>query len=773
VDNSVKINVGPNAHSISDHTQTNWNGIIGEISIQALANQQILHADVYPSGKEKNAKLILELQNMAFSKVNTTLITDLNLYNSDYSISVPGRETSIVLKPGTTRKEITIDLGEQVQLWDEFEPNLYSMNLKLTDKKGETLDSREITFGVRDIRTQGTQFILNGRKVFMRGTLECAIFPLTGYPSMDVESWRQIYRKGKAYGLNHFRFHSWCPPEAAFTAADLEGVYLQPECSVWAYAREDELKNFIRKEAQFILKEYGNHPSFVFLGYGNEAGVPEDFMEELLAEWEKDSRRLYTGPANANITPSYDFAIAVAIPRKRNPPDPFSPGKLRYQDGWPPLPQYSFFNSEHPHTSRDYRVPVHNFGKPVIAHETVQRCTYPNLDRRVKYKGLLYPAYLDIAEDQLMKHHLISQVEDFVRASGKWQVQQFKEEIEAHLRTPGMGGFQLLQLNDFTGQGTALVGVLDAFWESKGYITAEEFSRFCNELVPLLRMEKRVWLENESFRAKLEVANFSRESYANARFKWRVTDKTGRIVKSGRMITGEIKVDNGIEIGEISFNLSGLPSAAKYNIEIRMEGTDFINDWDFWLFPAYSGLVDHGQILISANENEALEALGNGRTVLLIPEKSRIKGEIPPCFTSIYWNCAWTDVGESSTMGILTDPADPVFKSFPTDFHSNWHWWELLVDARPMILDGLPGELFPLIQLIDDYHQNRKLGVLFEGKVSNGKLLVCSMDISSDLEKRHVARQFRNSLISYMLSDNFNPRHKIEPGQVLSLFQRE
>ena len=590
---------------------------------------------------------------------------------------------------------------------------------------------------------------------------------------MDVESWRHIYRQGKAYGLNHFRFHSWCPPEAAFVAAVLEGVYLQPECSVWTYAREDELKNFIRKEAQFILREYGNHPSFVFLGYGNEAGVPEDFMEELLAEWKKDSRHLYTGPANANITPSYDFAIAVSIPRKKNPPDPFSPGKLRYQDGWPPLPQYSFFNAEHPHTSRDYREPVRNFGKPVIAHETVQRCTYPNLDRRVKYKGLLYPAYLDIAEDQLTKNNLISQVEDFIRASGKWQVQQFKEEIEAHLRTPGMGGFQLLQLNDFTGQGTALVGVLDAFWESKGYVTPEEFSRFCSELVPLLRMEKRVWLDNEIFRGKLEVANFSRESYANARFKWRVIDETGRIVNSGRIVTGEIKVDNGIEIDEISFDLSGLSSAAKYNIEVRMEGTDFINDWDFWLFPAYSGLVKPGQILITADEKEALDALGNGRTVLLIPEKSKIKGEIPPCFTSIYWNCAWTDVGESSTMGILTDPANPVFKSFPTDFHSNWHWWELLVDTRPMILNGLPGALSPMVQLIDDYHLNRKLGVLFEGKVSNGKLLVCSMDISTDLEKRHVARQFRNSLISYMLSENFNPRYKIEPGQVLSVFKLE
>ncbi|MCK5462036.1 MAG: beta-galactosidase, partial [Bacteroidales bacterium] len=342
VDNTVKINVGPNAHSISDHTQTNWNGIIGEIAIQPLGKQHILHANVYPSGKERNAKLILELQNTDSSKMNTTLITELKLYNSDYSASVPGKETSIVLAPGATRKEITIDLGEQIQLWDEFGPNLYSLILKLTDKKGKIQDSREITFGVRDIRTEGTQFILNGRKVFMRGTLECAIFPLTGYPSMDVESWRHIYRQGKAYGLNHFRFHSWCPPEAAFVAADLEGVYLQPECSVWAYAREDELKNFIRKEAQFILREYGNHPSFVFLGYGNEAGVPEDFMEELLAEWKKDSRHLYTGPANANITPSYDFAIAVSIPRKKNPPDPFSPGKLRYQDGWPPLPQYSF-----------------------------------------------------------------------------------------------------------------------------------------------------------------------------------------------------------------------------------------------------------------------------------------------------------------------------------------------------------------------------------------------------------------------------------------------
>ena len=137
-----------------------------------------------------------------------------------------------------------------------------------------------------DRRPQGTQFVVNGRKIFLRGTLECCIFPLTGYPPTDVR------RRGsgssasaKAHGLNHIRFHSWCPPEAAFAAADELGFYYQVEMRVLGQPGEPPSATAGRstsgstREADRILKAYGNHPSFLLMAYGNEPagrgrGVP-------------------------------------------------------------------------------------------------------------------------------------------------------------------------------------------------------------------------------------------------------------------------------------------------------------------------------------------------------------------------------------------------------------------------------------------------------------------------------------------------------------------
>ena len=108
---------------------------------------------------------------------------------------------------------------------------------------------------------------------------------------------------------------------------------------------------------------------------------------------------------------------------------------------------------------------------PAVVHEMGQWCVYPNFDEVRKYTGPLKPKNFDIFHDSLAEHGMLDQWRDFLRASGKLQALCYKEEIEAALRTPGIGGFELLDLHDFPGQGTALVGVLDPFWESKGYIT--------------------------------------------------------------------------------------------------------------------------------------------------------------------------------------------------------------------------------------------------------------------------------------------------------------
>ncbi|MBP3842647.1 MAG: beta-glucuronidase, partial [Prevotella sp.] len=84
-------------------------------------------------------------------------------------------------------------------------------------------------------------------------------------------------------------------------------------------------------------------------------------------------------------------------------------------------------------------------------------------------------------------------------------------------------------------------------------------------------------------------------------------------------------------------------------------------------------------------------------------------------------------------------------------------WWELLNKAQVMNLMELSANYQSPIQPIDTWHVSRKLGMLVEAKVQKGRLLMTTMDITHDLEHRHVARQMRHAIIRYMESNDFNP----------------
>lgn len=765
VDNSMVYPVGSAAHSVTDQTQTMWNGIVGRIELQARAAVAIRDIQIYPNIERRHAKVVVAIEsalgNRATAKVQFQAARDGD--------SLDVLRESVGLEKGISRHTLYYPIAEPL-LWDEFSPNLYTLTVEITSEAGS--DSQEVRFGFREFKVEGTQFSINGRKTFLRGTLECCIFPLTGYPGTDVESWTRIFRACKEYGLNTVRFHSWCPPEAAFAAADAVGIYLQPEVNLWGKVDSERIFDFLKRESRRMLRDYGNHPSFVMMSLGNESWVEPQYMNAFLTEWQKDSRRVYTGPANNNhsVTDAYEYYVARAIGNKR----------IRYQSGWPPRPQNTLFVTQPPRTTLDFGDVILPYGKPLIAHETVQYCSYPDIDDVTKYTGSLSPGYLYIAKDQLKQNGLWAQRKAFISASGLWQVQLFKESIEAHLRTPGMGGFHLLDLHDFPGQGGALVGVLDAFWDSKGYVTPEEFRRFCGPTVPLARMEKRVWRTDETLKADIEIAHYGPEPLNDARVIACILNAESEAILTNKLsLPAKKDRQQGLlRCGSVVVDLSDFETPGRYRLAVFVQETEIANDWDFWVYPerleSQAGRVN----IVHAFDESTRKLLEQGRTVLLLPDIGTIRGDIPQCFTSIYWNCPWTDGGESQTLGILCDPTHPVFRHFPTESHTNWQWWELLTQARPMILDGWgvdsawPKTYRPLVQLIDDWNQNRKLGVLAEAKVGPGRLMICAMDIENDLDSRPVARQLRHSLIRYMNSEDFDPKTALSVEQIESLFRR-
>ncbi|HYG36630.1 MAG TPA: discoidin domain-containing protein, partial [Clostridia bacterium] len=634
-------------------------------------------------------------------------------------------------------------------------------------------NTKSVAFGLRELRTQGTEFVLNGRKTFFRGTLECCIFPKTGHPPTDVDSWKRIIRIAKGYGLNMIRFHSWCPPEAAFVAADELGFYYQVEAASWANGSSSlgdgkPVDQWLYQETERILKAYGNHPSFVLMPYGNEPGGArhEAYLAKWVSHWKSvDTRRLYTSGAGWPQLAENQFHVT---------PDP------RVQAWGGGLK--SRINALPPETRTDYRDYIRQRQVPVISHEIGQWCVYPNFDEISKYTGYLKPKNFEIFRDSLKEHHMGHLARKFLLASGKLQTLCYKEDIESALRTPGMGGFQLLDLHDFPGQGTALVGMLDPFWEDKGYVTAEEFSRFCNQTVPLARMSKRAFTQNERLEAEIEVAHFGPAPLENATTTWKLVADNHKIVARGQLAARSIPVGNCIGLGNLNLDLTKVPAPARYKLVVTVgQGTkpskeSFSNDWDLWVYPTHLNTPAAPDVLLVHDLNDqALAALDAGGKVLLNIPAKRVAGDklgsVALGFSSIFWNTAWTGRQPPHTLGILCDPKHPALAQFPTDYHSNWQWWYLISRAGAMILDGLPQDLQPTVQVIDDWVTNRKLAMVFEAKIGAGKLLVCSTDLEKDLDRNPVARQLRHSLLSYMASSRFKPAVTVTPEAIRSLMK--
>jgi hypothetical protein len=443
------------------------------------------------------------------------------------------------------------------------------------------------------------------------------------------------------------------------------------------------------------------------------------------------------------------------------------------------MPLNSLLQAKPPQTTLDWRAGVAKSGKPLIAHETGQFCAYPDvLGEPGNFTGYLKPSYLAIARDQLEERGMLDQVPAFVRASGAWQVELYKEEIEASLRTPGLAGFQLLQLNDFSGQGTAPVGLFDATWTAKPYADAARFREFCGPTVALARLPRRVWQTSDTFGAAIEVTHYGAGDLSRQTIIATIHDGAGREVWRRTWPARHFGRGTAQPAGAVNVPLAAYTAPARYVLRVELPGAGGQNQWSFWVYPAAPPAAPVGRIHIARTYDDGVRArLAAGGTVLLLPRRQELTGQLPMCFTTFYWTTFDRAGGQSSAAGLLCDPAHPLFRDFPTDAHTNWQWWELLTRASPMILDE-PGRRVPwpkshrpLVQMIDGWKINRKLAVVAEARVGPGRLAICTIDLEADLATRPVARQFRASLLRYLQSENFSPADDVSADAVAALFQ--
>ena len=574
---------------------------------------------------------------------------------------------------------------------------------------------------------------------------------------MDKASWINYFRRCKEYGINHVRFHSWCPPEAAFSAADELGIYLQPELPFWGTLEGEELLAFLRKEGLNIVRTYGHHPSFAMFSLGNELWGEKAVMQELVAAFREAAPQiLYTNGTNAFLgwqgyVDGMDF---FATCRTRGEAYGEFNTHVRSSFAFCDAMDGGILNHFYPGTTRNFGEALEGVPMPVISHETGQFQSYPDYAQIDKYTGPLAPYNLMEFRRRLDVAGMADQADAFHRASLRWAFELYKADVEMCLRTPGLGGFQLLDIQDYPGQGSAYVGILDSFMDAKGDIDPAEWRQFCSELVPLAEFDKYCWSEDEVFQAHVKVANFTGED----------------------LLEGESEYEIIRPVAEL---LDGVKAPARIDLPlaVRTAGYEGVNSWPIWVYPADNKPNKRGITIVRNLDKAALAALEAGKKVLLMP--SDTTNTVGGLFQTDYWNYRmFKGICESNgkpvspgTLGILTDPSHPVFREFPTEEHTDWQWFPVLKASRPMILDALKGYK-PIVQVIDNVERNHRLGLLFEFAVGNGSLLVCCSDLESTLD-RPEGRQFYKAVLDYMRSDEFHPTVALRPDRLVRLFREK
>lgn len=766
------------SHAYSASTQTNWNGIIGDFYLESVPLCGIDDIQLYPDVAKKVVTARVTLRNPDKGVGKGILSFYAEAWNTDKQHKTPVQTIEVDwTKP---EQEFELALGDKALLWSEFTPALYRLSVSL--KTDQSVDTEQATFGLRDFKAKGRQFTMNGKVTFLRGKHDACVFPLIAHTAMDVETWRHYFQVAKQYGINHYRFHSWCPPEACFEAADIEGIYLQPELPVWGNIDIDdtELCDYLLKEGRNLHRAYSNHASFVMFGLGNEMSGEEGLAMLIQTFKKEDNRHIYASGSNNYLgfkgkQADEDYFTTCRVGREDDKQfNTHARASFSFADAY----DGGYLNHTYPNSEMDFSSANALCDVPIISHETGQFQVYPNYEEIKKYTGVLKPRNFEIFKKRLEEAGMIDQAHDFMMASGKWSALLYRADIEMNLRTPEWGGFQLLDLQDYPGQGSAYVGILDAFMESKGLIAPEEWRHFCSEVVPLFCTEKFCWTNDEALTGEVEIANYSESDLNSKQLSWTLTDSKQQVLDKG-VLPLQVKQGELAKVGTLKPAIASVRKAEKVTLALSIDGTPYRNDYSLWIYPAADKEVAPSEDICVTDDLDAhLKYLTEGGKVLWFPSKDKHKDQtVGGLFQTDYWNyrmfrtiCENLDRPVSpGTLGILTDPGHPALADFPTEFYTNWQWFPIIKQSYPMILDRLSDDYRPIVQVIDNVERNHKLGLLFEFKVGNGKLLVCMSDLKAVQDKPE-ARQFYRSILEYMESSAFAPSYSLSAKDLQDLF---
>lgn len=800
-------------HMTSCDTQTNWNGITGEIYIKEVGKSYFADIKVYPDSIKKQISVKVNLQGSDTSQVVVWVSKEETSFERHIYSMKEGENTFVY------------SLGDKAKTWSEHFPVLYQLNLELQLENHMISDVEHVSFGLREFKTSEKYFEINGIRTFLRGKHDGLIFPMTGHAPTDLESWLKVLGIAKQYGINHYRFHTCCPPKAAFEAADILGIYMEPELPFWGTVttpgeegHEEDGQLYLIEEGFRILDEFGNHPSFVMMSLGNELWGNQERLNQILKGYKQyDSRHLYTqGSNNFQFAPcileNEDFYCGVRFSKDR-----LFRGSYAMCDApqghiqtLAPNLKYNYNQIIRPDTlSKEFigegEVTI-QYGTgtktvkvdvakemipyiPVVSHEIGQYAMYPDFTEIDKYTGVLKARYLEEFKERVKVKGLTSMTDHFFRASGRFAAECYKAELETALKSEELAGFQLLDLQDFTGQGTALVGILNSFMENKGVISLKEWQQFCSDAVLLGELEKFTFTSGETMSLGVKFAVFCAESFVNPILKLTIHDGQDLFIIE-ESYTQKAYFNGVYDLGKFTVTMPDCVSPKKLRIELSLVGTKIDNSYEVWLYPEFAGDINidklikndtmkvhmmKGSIIVTRNLSKAILSLEQGQKVLYYPDNLDESNSIEGTYCTDFW-CypMFRSISESmgkpvpiGTHGLYIEQNHNIFDYFPTKSYTTAQWYDMISNSRALILDE--GDPSPIIWTIDNFERNHKLGNLLELKVNDGKLVICTFRLF-ELKDSAPASWFQHSILQYMSSDKFQPNTEITAKKLKKIF---
>lgn len=832
-------------HMTSPDTQTNWNGILGEISIDFTRDYYLLSEITYPSIDEKSVDIEIELcgeyldeisrRNFAFSVPNLTAdirvkCTQMKIKEKySYEIETVGHirdVRGIKLEKSLKNRDgfysINLVLPEEIRLWDEYNPNVYIVDYTLKREK-EVVANSSVRFGFREFSHEHLTMKCNDTEIFLRGTHDGLIYPMTGYAPMDLDAWVRTYGISKDYGFNHYRYHTCVPPKAAFEAADYLGIYVQPELPLWGsiYDEDDEKYNavedsYVRAEGYRILDAFGNAPSFFAMSMGNELWGSKERIDEFVAGYkEYDNRHLYTqGSNNHQFVPSVqehdDFFANVRFDKDRlfrgsyaacDKPYGFvqttrPDACVNYDDVIIPKTTNKTNNSEGKETitiqygTGTKEVEASDSGEvfipdvPVVSHEVGQYEMMPDFSTIKKYKGVLSPENLLVFQERLRLCGLLDRADLFFKASAKLAFDCYKRELEAAHRSKNLSGYQILDFKDFTGQGTALVGMMDPFLESKGIMTQAEIKTFNCDAVLLPEIKDFVIRGGQKLVVPIKLRYYRPTGIdrITVTATWLSKNNPLRNVNMQTFELNSSVSGRGLfELGEIDLSVPKTEGNEIYSLVVRIKNTDISNGYEFFIYEP-TAIKEATRAVVTSEYSEMAASLEAGKNVLYFPDKPNPLRVIEGDYCSDFWcYTMFRQISESvnkpvanGTMGLLIDEKHMALRDFATRDYSTPQWYEMAEHTKLMILDGIKNEpVMPIVEMVDNIERNHNLGLIFEFTVDQGKLLVCMADLPELMKEREHLVHLYNSLVSYVDSANFVPKSSTDMTVIKTLFDEE